>query len=202
MLGFLHGMILLAAVGAVALVKLVPKFLPRLIIVLLLFVASALLACQSYLANYKYYADPRNPYVYAHTTTDVFTMVQRIEEIAEVHEDGNKMEIHFICPDEHDFWPFPWYLRSFPNVGYWNTVTDRVVSAAVIIASPSVEQELLSRLYELPPPGQKRLYVPLFDTYMELRPQIELRGYVPKELWDRFQQHQMQSIQLQKTGEQ
>ena len=190
MLGFLHGMILLAAVGAVALVKLVPKFLPRLIIVLLLFVASVHLTWQAYLANYKYCADPRNPYVYAHTTTDVFTMVQRLEEIAEVHEDGNKMEIHFICPDEHDFWPFPWYLRSFPNVGYWNTVTDRVISASVIIASPSVEQELIKKLYELPPPGQKRLYVPLFDTYMELRPQIELRGYVPKDLWDRFQQRQ------------
>ena len=188
MLGFLHGMILLAGVGAAALIKLTSNILARTIISLLLLTGGAHLAWQAYLANYRYYADPRNPYVYAHTTMDVFTMVQRVEEIAEVHEDGNKMEIHFICPDEHDFWPFPWYLRSFPNVGYWNTVTDRVVSASVIIASPSVEQELLSRLYELPPPGQKRLYAPLFDTYMEVRPQIELRGYVPKELWDRFRQ--------------
>jgi hypothetical protein len=30
--------------------------------------------------------------------------------------------------------------------------------------------------------------VPLFDTYTELRPQIELRGYVTKDLWDRFRQ--------------
>ncbi|MFB0525291.1 MAG: hypothetical protein ACETVZ_07095, partial [Phycisphaerae bacterium] len=187
MLGFLHGMILLAGVGAAALIKLTSNILARTIISLLLLAGGVHLAWQAYLANYVYYADPRNPYVYAHTTTDVLTMVQRIEEIAQVHEDGNAMEIHFICPDEHDFWPFPWYLRSFSRVGYWNTVTDKVVSASVIIASASVEQELLSRLYELPPPGQKRLYVPLFDTYIESRPQIELRGYVPKELWDRFQ---------------
>ncbi|MFQ6035252.1 MAG: flippase activity-associated protein Agl23, partial [Sedimentisphaerales bacterium] len=190
MLGLLHGMVLLAGVGACTAIKMAQHILPRLIVICLLIAASGHLVWQTYLANYVYYADPRNPYVYAHTTTDVFTMVQRIEEIAEVHEDGKAMEIHFICPDEHDFWPFPWYLRSFPNVGYFNTVTDRVVSASVIIASASVEQELLTRLYELPPPGQKRLYVPLFDTYMELRPQIELRGYVPKDLWDRLQQRQ------------
>jgi len=210
MLGLLHGMILLAGVGASAVIKMAPPLLssdrktwglPRLVVICLLVAASIHLAWQAYLANYKYYADPRNPYVYAHTTTDVFTIVQRVKEIAQVHQDGDKMEIHFICPDEHDFWPFPWYLRAFPNVGYWNAVTDKVVCASVIIASASVEQELLKRLYELPPPGQKRLYVPLFDTYIELRPQVELRGYVPKDLWDRFQQHRAQSIQSQTMGE-
>jgi uncharacterized protein (TIGR03663 family) len=187
MLSFLHGMILLAGVGTATLIRLTPNVLARSIVSLLLLAGGAHLAWQSYLANFRYYADPYNPYVYAHTTTDIFTMVQRVEEIAKV-EDGDKTEIHFICPDEHDFWPFPWYLRAFPNVGYWTTVTDQAVSASVIIASPSVEKELLKKLYELPPPGQKKLYVPLFDTYMALRPGVELRGYVPKELWDRFQQ--------------
>jgi len=184
MLSFLHGMILLAGVGAAALIKLFPSILARTVISLLLLAGGIHPAWQSYLANYRYYADPCNPYVYAHTTTDIFTMVQRVEEIAKV-EDGEKTEIHFICPDEHDFWPFPWYLRAFPNVGYWTTVTDQAVSASIIIAQPSVEKELLKKLYELPPPGQKKLYVPLFDTYMALRPGVELRGYVPKELFDK-----------------
>ncbi len=187
MLSFLHGMILLAGVGTAVVLKLTQHIWARLLISFLLLAGGVHLARQAYLGNFRYYADPCNPYVYAHTTTDIFTMVQRVEEIAKV-EDGEKTEIHFICPDEHDFWPFPWYLRSFPNVGYWNAVTDRVVHASVIIASPGVEKELLKKLYELPPPGQKKLYVPLFDTYMALRPGVELRGYVPKELWDRLQQ--------------
>jgi uncharacterized protein (TIGR03663 family) len=191
MLSFLHGMILLAGVGAATVLKLVQHIRAHLIISFLLLAGGGHLAWQAYSANYRYYADFRNPYAYAHTTTDIFTMVQRVKEIAEVHEDGRKMETHFICPDEHDYWPFPWYLRAFENVGYWNTVTDRVISASVIIASPSVEKELLKKLYELPPPGQKKLYVPLFDTYLELRPGVELRGYVPKELWDRFQQYSL-----------
>lgn len=188
MLGFLHGMILLAGVGAAALLRMTPKFLVKTIIALLLLLGGFHLAWQGYLANYKYYADPRNPYVYAHTTTDIFAMVGRIEDIAKAHPDGRKMEIHFVCPDEHNVWPFPWYLRAFPNVGYWTAVTDRVTSASVIIASPSVEEELLRKLYELPPPGEKKLYLPLFDNYMELRPGIELRGYVPKDLQDHLQQ--------------
>ena len=114
-------------------------------------------------------------------------MVGRVEAIAEVHEDGRNISIQVICP-EHDYWPLPWYLRSFPNVVWRDKVTDDVVSAPLIIASPKVEQELLTKLYQLPPPGKKNLYVPLFDTYTELRPQIELRGYVTKDLWDRFKQ--------------
>ncbi|OHB55597.1 MAG: hypothetical protein A2173_01415 [Planctomycetes bacterium RBG_13_44_8b] len=185
MLSFLHGMILLAGVGAATLMKLFPRVFARTVISLLLLAGGAQLAWQSYLANYRYYADPCNPYAYAHTTTDIFTMVNRIEEVAAVDPKGRNMEIHFICPDGHDFWPFPWYLRSFPNVGYWTTVTDRVVFASVIIAQPSVEKELLTKLYELPPPGKKQLYISLFDTYSEIRPAVELRGYVPKELFDK-----------------
>jgi hypothetical protein len=158
------------------------------------------LTWQAYLGNYKYYADPRNPYVYAHPTTDVLTMVQKVMEIAGVYEDGFNTHIQVICP-EYDYWPIPWYLRSFTRVGYWDYVDMNEPAAPVIIASASVEQELIKKLYELPPPGQKNLYVPLFDTYMELRPQVELRGYVIKDLWDRFYQGQTSSIQSRPAGE-
>ncbi len=187
MLGFLHGMILLAGVGAAAIIKLAPNALVRVLVGLLLIVGIAHLAWQAYLGNYKLYADSRNPYVYAHPTTDVFAIVGRVEAIAKVHEDGRNINIHVICP-QHDYWPLPWYLRSFPNVAWTDAVADDVISAPLIIASPKVEQELLAKLYQLPPPGKKNLYVPLFDTYTELRPQVELRGYVTKDLWDRFKQ--------------
>ncbi len=196
MLGFLHGMILLAGVGAVTLIKAAPNIVLRLVVVCLLIAGTVHLTWQAYSGNYKYYADNRNPYVYAHPTTDVFTIVQRVEEIARVHEDGYKMHIQVICP-ESDYWPLPWYLRSFTNVGWWDKIDESAPSASMIIASASMEQELIRKLYELPPPGKKNLYVPLFDTYMELRPWIELRGYVRKELWDRFQQSQSQPIQSQ-----
>jgi len=199
LLGFLHGMVMLAGVGAAAVLKLAPRGLTRCLVGLLLFVGGTHLAWQAYLGSYRFYADNRNPYVYAHPTMDVFGMVARVEGIARVHKNGRRMQVQVICPG-HDYWPLPWYLRSFPNAKWSDKVSDEVVSAALIIASPSVEQELLTKLYQLPPPGQKNLYVPVFDTYMELRPRIELRGYVTQELWDRFEQ-QMRVQEVVRPGD-
>ncbi len=191
LLGFLHGMILLAAVGAATLIKFTPNRIAQRVLSLLLLAAAAHLAWQGYLGSYKYYADPVNPYVYGHPVNDVFSIVQRIEDVARAHPDGHNMHIQVICP-EADYWPLPWYLRSFTKVGWWNKVNDNVPAAPVIITSPDLEPALMKKLYELPPPGRRNLYVPLFDSYTELRPRIELRGFVTKDLWDDYQQLQEQ----------
>ena len=103
------------------------------------------------------------------------------------HPDGKDMYIEVISP-EHDYWPLPWYLRAFPNVGWWSEVDMEVPAAPLIVAKPAVEPALLRKLYEVPPPGERDLYVPLFDSFMEIRPTVEIRGYVVKSLWDRYQQ--------------
>ncbi|HUW19961.1 MAG TPA: flippase activity-associated protein Agl23 [Sedimentisphaerales bacterium] len=200
LLGFLQGMILLAGVGAVAVVKLLPKVLPRLIVLCLLVEGTVHLTWQAYLANYRFYADARNPYVYAHPVTDVISIAQRVEQVARVHPDGLAMRVDVICPGG-DYWPLPWYLRRFEerSIGWYDKVDDRVPAAPVIIASDGAEPALMKKLYELPPPGQRHLYVPLFDSYMQLRPQVELRGYVTKDLWDAYRRQKAQSQQNQGT---
>jgi len=191
MLGFLHGMILLAGVGAVVLVRLVPNVLPRLIVILLLIEAPLHLTWQAYLGSYKFYADSRNPYVYAHPTTEVFTVVQRVNDIARVHEDGKQMQIQVICP-EADYWPLPWYFRSFSNVQWRNKVADDVPSAPLIIASDKVAEALTNKLYALTPLEERQMYMFLFDEpyYVWLRPKVKLMGFVRKDLWDLYQQRQ------------
>ena len=185
MLGFLHGMILLAGVGAVVLVKMMPNVLPRLIILLLLFEGSAHLAGQSYLSNYMFYADSRNPYVYAHPTTEVFTVAEKIEEYANVHEDGYDIPIDVICTGD-DFWPLPWYLRSFKRIRWANEVDDNTASAPLIIISPDVEAALTNKLCALTPLQERQMYLYLFDKpyYVWLRPTIKLKGFVRRDLWD------------------
>jgi uncharacterized protein (TIGR03663 family) len=201
MLSFFHGMILLAGVGVAALIKMSLYWWEKLAVgILLVFFGLLLPAGQAYLGNFHYYAHPSNPYVYAHPTTDVFDVTQRIEEVAQVHPDGRSMYIEVIYPGG-DYWPLPWYLRSFPNVGWWSEVDENVPPAPLIIASPGVEPALIRKLYELPPPGKKNLYVPLFDSHTELRPQVELKGFITKDLWDSYQQHRTQSIQQTPAGE-
>ncbi|MHC4737594.1 MAG: flippase activity-associated protein Agl23 [Planctomycetota bacterium] len=187
MLGFLHGMILLGGVGVLVIIKSVSNVRGRVFIWLVLAVGAAHLGWQSYRANYIYYADSRNPYVYAHPTNDVFTMVQRVEEISAAHREGHNMHIEVICPGG-DYWPLPWYLRRYDSVVLLNEVDESTPAAPVIIAYASVEPALLRKLYQLPPPGERNLYVPLFDTKSWLRPDVELRGYIMKELWDSWQQ--------------
>jgi hypothetical protein len=36
----------------------------------------------------------------------------------------------------------------------------------------------------VPPPGQREMYVNMFDREVDLRPRVEVRGYVAKSLWD------------------
>jgi uncharacterized protein (TIGR03663 family) len=191
MLGFLHGMILLAGVGAVVLVRSAPNVWPRLIVILLLVEASLVLTWQGYLGSYKFCADSRNPYVYAHPTPEVFTVVRRVKDIARVHEDGKQMQIQVICPED-DYWPLPWYLRSFSNVQWRNKVADDVPSAPLIIASDKVAEALTNKLYTLTPLQERQMYMFLFDEpyYVWLRPKVKLMGFVRKDLWDLYQQQQ------------
>ncbi|MHC4494746.1 MAG: flippase activity-associated protein Agl23, partial [Planctomycetota bacterium] len=184
MLGFLHGMILLAGLGAVTLVRLMPNVVPRLMVLLLLLGVSVHLTWQSYQSSYNYYADSRNPYVYAHPTPEIFTVVEKIEEYAGVHEDGRNMPIDVICPGG-DYWPLPWYLRSFTGVRWSNQVVNDTSSAPLIIASDKVENALANKLYTLTPLEERQMYLYLFDRpyYVWLRPKVKLTGLVRKDLW-------------------
>ena len=185
MLSFLHGMILLAGLGAVVLVRSMSNKPARLIVILLLFAASVHLMWEAYLNNYKYYADSTNPYVYAHPSPDVFTIVDKIEYYAAADPNGYRTDIDVICPG-HDYWPLPWYLRSFSHVHYRDKVGDGP-PAPLIIASESVEDDLRKKIYdESIPFEQRHLYMYLFDPpyYVWLRPNVKLLGFVRKDLWD------------------
>lgn len=191
LLGFLHGMILLAGLGTAALIRWASKGRRRVVTLGLLAAGFMHLTWQSYLCNYIYYADSRNPYVYAHTTEDVFHIVERIEEMARAHPDGHKMHVQVICP-KHDYWPLPWYLRHFEkdSVEWLGEVVYDGPSAPVIIASDKVEGALSNKLYVLTPVEERQLYLYLFDKrpyYMWLRPKVKLFGYVRKDLWESAQ---------------
>ena len=85
-----------------------------------------------------------------------------------------------------NLWPLPWYLRDYPNVHWWREVPAEGQPAPILLASPSMEPDLIRKLYEAPPPGERVLYMQMFPEYVELRPGVEVRGYVSKLLWDQM----------------
>jgi uncharacterized protein (TIGR03663 family) len=186
MLGLLHACILLGAVGFARLWSLASSHLVRALLVMPLVFGGSHLAWQASLANFRYYDDPVNPYVYAQAVDDVVTVGDVVRTVARSTPEGEAMPVQVICPED-DYWPLPWYLRSLTKVGYWNIVSAELTPTSVILASPEVEEALLKTLYESPPPGERGLYVPLFATRMDLRPGKEIRGYVRHDVWERYQ---------------
>jgi len=187
LLSFYQGMILLAAVAVVAILNLLGRLLSRVIMVAFFATFTIDLVLQAFVANFISFASSGNPYVYAHPTKDVLTIAKRIEDVSAAFPTGRDMPVWVVCPGG-DYWPLPWYLRSFKNVGYYNDVNEvRSPTPPVVIASAGYQDRLINLLYDISPAGQKDIYVPLFDKGIELRPQVELRGYVTKDLWDQWQ---------------
>jgi len=188
-LGFLHGMILLAGVGATVLVRAAPGYALKAAAILLLAVAAGHLAWEAHLASFVAYEDANNPYVYAHTTSDVPLLVQRVEAIGAAHPDGREMPIQVICPDD-DYWPLPWYLRGFRRAGWFGRMPHGP-PAPLIITQPEMEPSLIKYLYKDQPPGQRRLYVPVANEPegedWQLRPYVPLRMYARLDLWEAYQ---------------
>jgi predicted membrane-bound mannosyltransferase len=174
LLGFWHGFILLAGAGAAALISWSWRVPIRLMLAGLLLLGTAQLTVQAYRASYTHNDNPRNPYVYAHTLRSVLDLVERVNKLSAVDSDGNRLLIKVIARGG-DYWPLPWYLRSFERVGWWGEVPEDPV-APVVIVSPGFAAELEPVLGE----------THQMAGYFGLRPSVFLQMYVERELWERY----------------
>lgn len=173
LLGFLHGMILLAGLGAEEMLRRIPRRAGRIAAVLILAVGAAHLVRQAYYANFVYEADVRNPYVYAHTSSALLRLVHRVEDLAAIHPDGYELRIDVIARNS-DYWPLPWYLRRFTRVGYWTHVP-APLQAPVIIAHVEAAERI-----------EAALEGAYHSEYHALRPGVLLLAYIRRDVWDRF----------------
>ena len=171
MLGFLQGMTVLGGVGAWVLLSAVRRVPLRITVAGLLMALTVQLGWQAYRGSYRFCADPRNPYVYAQPVNDVVRLGRRVVELAELHPEGRRMVVKVISPD---YWPLPWYLRSFERVGYWDEVPEQP-EAPVIIVAPALAEQVEG--------GLKGSYR---SDYYGLRPEVPLLLYVEESLWQEF----------------
>lgn len=186
LLSFLHGMILLAGVGVVALLSWLRAPVARGAVIVLVAGAVGHLAFQAYRGSFVYQADSRNPYVYAHPTEEIFAVVDRITDYVGVDGLGETVPIDVICTGA-DYWPLPWYLRG-QAVNWYTEIPPQV--GPLVVISADLENALSRRLYVETPRERVRMYMYLFDDpyYMWLRPQVKLIGFVRKDVSDHYQQ--------------
>jgi uncharacterized protein (TIGR03663 family) len=171
MIGFLQASALLAGVGATTLLRACSSRWWHVVISIILFVGFVHLGWQSYQASYRLAADPRNPYVYAHTSSGIQRFVGDLQQITAASPSGPEMTVKLIW-DSNYYWPLPWYLRGFSQVEYWNRVPEDP-SAALVISSPRHDQALSARLEE----------THLMTGYYELRPNVLAQLWVRDDVW-------------------
>lgn len=144
-LSFLHGYILLAGAGIGYAVSFLrdrctrgPKYAGYAILLLFTVWLGYAHVLQNIRACRKMAADPRNPYVYAHTGTDAMKLVASIEKAASAAQ-GFDTFIAIAVPAP-DTWPLPWYLRKYKNVGYWTHVDQIPEGMEPVIVVTSADQ--------------------------------------------------------------
>jgi uncharacterized protein (TIGR03663 family) len=182
MLSFLDGMILLAGVGAWTILRLVPTVPLKGLAACLLLAGVVHLGHECRWLNFRLYADQRNPYAYAPTSSDVLNLAAQLERLAAVSPEGHEMVIHVVTPE--NYWPLPWYLRRFDrhHVGYWEEPAawqrdaQPYAPPSVIIFTPDVQQAVDAGLRAAY--NQQMIY--------GLRPQVLLNVYVREDLWEAF----------------
>jgi len=173
MLGFLYGMILLAGIGAVTLIRFVRVRSLQVGVGLLLLAGGAHLGWEAWRVSHPLAADRRNPYVYAQTVPNLLELVEKVRAIARVSPDGDRTVVKVIAP-EHDYGPLLWYLRPFKRIGWYDSLADPYAPLMIVSAKFSAGLDEKS--------NKRYLSVGFF----EMRPQVFFELYVEFELWKRY----------------
>lgn len=174
LLGFFHGMILLAGLGAAEIINACRAPALKFAAAVVLGVLTLQLSWQACRANFVYPADPRNPYVYAQTSPDLLLLMQRVEGIAQVSPTGFETVVKIIAP-ESDYWPMPWYLRRFQHLGWYDRLPEDPF-APIMGVSSKLDARLDDRS------DRKWIMAGIF----ELRPNTFFELYVELELWKAY----------------
>ncbi len=186
-IGFLHGLIMLAALGAAALLGVLRHATGKIALAVALLAAAGQLTWQAYRASFVWPADPDNPYVYAHTSPQLLELVAEVQRIAERSGLSTELYVQVICPED-DYWPLPWYLREYRRIGWYGQPPD-APPAPLIITQPEMEEAVVEYVYTWPKPGERFQYVragPAAEQPLgwELRPNVFLAMYLRRELWE------------------
>ncbi len=188
MLGFVHGMTLLAGVAVGAAWRGIPSAWGKALLAGALVAAGTHLGYQAVRGSFVVVDHPTNPYVYAHTSRDVEVLAGRVLELTDAHPLAEATPVQVACR-EKDYWPLPWYLRGLSHVGYHNAAPPHV-AAPLLIVQPELLGEVSARLGEGDGP---RLYVPIAPLPSDgvgddwnLRVDRTLFLYASAELWERW----------------
>ncbi len=125
---------LLAGYGAGRLLTLTPRLAVRMPIAALILLVTAFQLHQSRLVVWKLHSHPRNPYAYVPTTPDVERLSDWLRKIQNTVPAMRNAPVA-VLGDQ--YWPLPWYLRSFEKIGYWPDLPPNAAEFPVLLVLPN-----------------------------------------------------------------
>ncbi|MDX1681298.1 MAG: hypothetical protein R3242_11285, partial [Akkermansiaceae bacterium] len=143
-------------------------------LVLLLFLTATLWTQfkQTRLACERLHSDARNPYAYVPTRPDLERMEEWLDKLRAM-EGGEPLDRAAVIGT--GYWPLPWYLRKFDQVGYWQQAPEDLESYPLVLMMPEPNAALGGRLDET--------HVPLPHG---LRDGVPLQMYLSRAIWDQW----------------
>ena len=93
----------------------------------------------------RFSSHERNPFAYVPTRNDVETLERLLKQLRQISPSGGLEPIGVIGTE---YWPLPWYLRSFEKIGYWPTPATDLTPLPLVFAMPEVEEAVAVSLQE------------------------------------------------------
>jgi uncharacterized protein (TIGR03663 family) len=91
---------------------------------------------------FRYTNESQNPFSYSSTSPDIARLVLRLNHVASFTDEHSPFIIAVVA---EDYWPLPWYLRSFNHVGYFSHLPETLEPRAVISSiaeAPRIAKQL------------------------------------------------------------
>jgi uncharacterized protein (TIGR03663 family) len=121
------------------------------------------------LANHRLASDVRNPYAYVPTRADVEALEMFFHQLRPLADQN------ILAVVGSDYWPLPWYLRSFDRVGYWAQAPVGLADWPFVLVMPEEVDRVTSVLH------RSHMALP-----RALRPEVPLWLMVRNDIWKRW----------------
>lgn len=88
-------------------------------------------------------SDERNPFAYVPTRNDIEDLEPWLEKLRRA---APEIPLEPVVVVGSDYWPLPWYLRSFDKIGYWPEAPADMESHALVFTMPEAAEAAMARL--------------------------------------------------------
>lgn len=115
---------------------------------------------QSRQATGRFASDDRNPFAYVPTRNDMENLEPWLKQLQQIAPGHTLEPVGVIGAD---YWPLPWYLRSFGKIGYWPEPSADLTQLPLVFAMPEAGAAVLNQLQQThtPLPRGLRAGVPV-----------------------------------------